>query len=203
MAIKKTKRSAEEKLTPTNIEYVIGLLEAEKPCTKKDACAILNIAYNTTRLQQIIDKHKDKLARDARHRAEKRGKPVTADETQYIIQEYLGGATIDSISKSTYRGTTLIKQVLDKHAVPIRARTTDYFKPELIPEEAMRDRFKVGEVVYSARYDSTAKIETELFENNRWVYRLWLLADKWQQKCYQPAEELASLEHLRAIGVKV
>ena len=68
MAAKKTKRQQEEKLTPSNIDYVISLLEAEKPITKKDACAILCIAYNTTRLQQIIDKHKEKQARDASKR---------------------------------------------------------------------------------------------------------------------------------------
>lgn len=203
MAIKRTKRNQEEKLTPSNIERVISLLECEKPITKKDACAILNIAYNTTRLQQIIDKHKDKLAREAKFRAEKRGKPVTKDELQYIIQEYLNGSTIDAISASTYRGPTLIKQVLEKHAVPVRARTQDYFKPELIPEEAMRDRFEVGEIVYSARYDSTAKIKSEMFQNGKWIYRIWLLADKWNQSAYQPAEELASLKHLVELGVKI
>ena len=203
MAARKTKRSQEEKLTPSNIEYVISLLEAEKPITKKDACAILCIAYNTTRLQQIIDKHKDKLARDAKFRAEKRGKPLTKDEIQYIIQEYIGGATIDSISNSTYRGPTLIKQVLDTYAVPIRSRSPNYFKPELIPEAAMRDRFNVGEIVYSARYDSTAQIKSEMNQNGKWIYRIWLLSDNWLQGAYQPAEELASLEHLREIGVRV
>ena len=203
MAIKRTKRNQEEKLTPSNIERVISLLEAEKPITKKDACAILCIAYNTTRLQQIIDKHKEKLARDASKRKEKRGKPVTNEEVQYIIQEYLEGATIESISGSIYRGSTLIRQILDKHAVPIRARTQDYFKPELIPEEAMRDRFEVGEIVYSARYDSTAKIKSEINQDGKWVYRVWLLSDKWQQYAYQPAEELASLKHLVELGVRV
>lgn len=203
MATRKTKRSAEEKLTPSNIEYVIGLLEAERPITKKDACSILNISYNTTRLQQIIDRYKDRQARDAKFRAEKRGKPVTKDEIQYIIKEYINGSTIDSISNSTYRGATLIKQVLDKYAVPIRARSPNYFKPELIPEEAMSDRFQIGEVVYSARYDSTAEVRSEIQQNGKWVYRLWLLAENWQQFCYQPAEELASLKHLEALGVKL
>ena len=203
MATRKSKRAQEEKLTPTNIEYVISLLEAEKPITKKDACSILNISYNTTRLQQIIDKHKDRLARDAKFRAEKRGKPVTQDEVQYIIQEYIGGSTIDAISNSTYRGPALIKQVLDKYAVPIRSRSPNYFKPELIPEAAMRDRFKVGDIVYSARYDSTAKVNAEIMQGDKWIYRIYLLSENWLQSAYQPAEELASLEHLREIGVRV
>lgn len=203
MATKRSKRSEEEKLTPSNIEYVISLLEAEKPITKKDACAILNIAYNTTRLTQIITKYKEGKERTAKKRAEKRGKPLSQDEVVYIIQEYISGSTIDSISNTIYRGTTLIKQTLDKYSVPVRARTTDYFKPELIPEGAVRDKFNIGEIVYSARYDSTAKIESERKQGDTWVYGIWLLAEKWQQRAYQPAEELASLEHLRELGVRV
>jgi hypothetical protein len=64
----------------------------------------------------------------------------------------------------------------------------------------MRSRFKVDEVVYSARYDSIARIEKESFQNDVWIYRIWLLAEKWQQYAYTPAEELASLEHLEKIG---
>jgi hypothetical protein len=88
--------------------------------------------------------------------------------------------------------------------VPIRVPGHTYFKPELIPEGAVRERFKVGEVVYSARYDSTARIDTEQpHPQHAWVYRIWLLSDKWKQSAYQPAEELASLEHLRVLGVRI
>lgn len=196
----------EDKLNDTNIERVIGLLEpAEgKPITKKDACQILGITYNTTRLGQIIEKYKEKKAKEAERRAALRGKPATQDEITYIIQEYLEGNTIDAISKSTYRSANFVKQLLEKYNVPIRATSHDYFRPELIPEGAMRDRFAVGEIVYSARYDSTARIETEQNDpRHGWVYRIWLLSDKWLQSAYQEAAELASLEHLRAIGVKV
>jgi hypothetical protein len=59
-------------------------------------------------------------------------------------------------------------------------------------------------VVYSARYDSTARIEAEQkHPEYGWIYRVWLLSEKWMQSAYQPACELASLEHLREIGVKI
>lgn len=205
------KRSAleEEKMTDANILRVIGLLEPKdegvKPITKKDACEILGMAYNTTRLGTIIQQFKDKRERDAQRRAEKRGKPATQDEVQYIISEYLNGETVDAITKSTYRSPQFVKNILDTHAVPIRKSSPDYFHPELIPEGAMRDRFKVGEIVYSARYDSTARIEAER-ENHPvhgWVYAIWLLSERWMQAAYQPASELASLEHLRELGVKI
>jgi hypothetical protein len=208
MATKKRSASEEELMTPANISKVIRLLEPEdgvKPITKKDACQILGMAYNTTRLGTIIEEFKKKQARDAERRAEKRGKPVTDDERVYIISEYLSGEPVDAISKSTYRSPTFVKSVLEANAVPIRVPGSSYFNPELIPEGAMRDRFKVGEVVYSARYDSTARIESER-ENHPvhgWVYGIWLLSDKWMQSAYQPASELASLEHLRALGVRI
>ena len=204
MATRKT--ADEDKLTDTNIERVISLLEPKegKAITKKDACQILGITYNTTRLGQIIEKYKAGKAKEAERRAALRGKPATQDEIVYIIQEYLEGHTIDAISKATYRSANFVKQLLEKHNVPIRATSHDYFRPELIPEGAMRDRFSVGEIVYSARYDSTARIDAEQADpRHGWVYRIWLLSDKWMQNAYAEACELASLQHLREIGVKI
>lgn len=203
---RKTKYGDEEKLDATNIEKVIKLLEpvdGSKAITKKDACAILNIAYNTIRLGTIIEKYKERKAADAKRRAALRGKPPTTGEIQYIISEYLRGEAIDSISKASYRGSAFIHHILEEYHVPIRARSQDYFKPILIPEEAVRDRFKNGEIVYSARYDSIAEIRDEVPHKDERVYRIWLLAEKWQQFAYQPASELASLEHLQQLGVKL
>jgi hypothetical protein len=45
-----------------------------------------------------------------------------------------------------------------------------------------------------------AKIE-DIFKPGQ--YRIYLLADKWRQYAYQPPEELASLEHLRKIGINI
>jgi len=208
MARKRTELE-EELMTDSNIERVIKLLEPKeegvKPITKKEACSILGMAYNTTRLGTILEKYKEKKAKDAERRAALRGKPVTKDEIVYIISEYLGGGTIDSISKYTYRSAHTINKVLADYAVPIRASSHDYFKPILLPEEALRDQFKLGEVVYSARYDSTARIDAEKYDAKRmcYVYRIWLISEKWKQFAYQEAYELASLQHLRELGVRV
>jgi hypothetical protein len=205
MATKRTKNSEDENLSVANIEKVIALLEPKedgvKPITKKDACAILNIAYNTTRLAKLIEAYKEKKAATAAKRASLRGKPATPGEISFIISGYLEGQPIDALSEKTYRSSSLIKQILDKYSVPIRAKAHDYFRPELIPEGAMRDRFKEGEIVYSARYDSIARIDGEMRQKGQWVYRLWLISDKWQQFAYQEAAELASLEHLKEVGV--
>ena len=208
MATRKKSVDEDTLMTPANISKVIRLLEPTeegvKPITKKDACQYLGMSYNTTRLGTIIEDFKKTQARNAERRAALRGKPATREDTVYIISEYLSGETVDSISKMTYRSPTFIKNILESNAVPIRIPGATYFNPELIPEGAVRDRFKIGEVVYSARYDSLARIDTETkTEKYGYIYRVWLMADKWLQAANQEAYELASLEHLRELGVRI
>jgi hypothetical protein len=208
MATRKRPALEEELMTDSNISKVIRLLEpteeGKKPITKKDACAILGMAYNTTRLGTIIEEYKQKQIRTAQRKSQLRGKPATQEEKVFIITEYLNGETVDAISKMTYRSSRFIKDILEGNSVPIRVPGSSYFSPELIPDGAIRDRFKIGEVVYSSRYDSTARIDAEQkSEKYGFVYRIWLLADKWQQNAYQEASELASLEHLREMGVRI
>ena len=208
MATRKKSASEEELMTTSNITRVIRLLEPTeegvKPITKKDACQILGMAYNTTRLGTIIDDFKKTQTRNAERRAALRGKPATQEDVVYIISEYLNGETIDAISKITYRSSSFVKNILEINAVPIRIPGSTYFTPELVPEGAMRERFQVGEVVYSARYDSLARIDTEQkTDKYGFIYRVWLLSEKWLQSAYQEAYELASLEHLRKLGVRI
>ena len=208
MATRKRPALEEELMTDANIARVIRLLEpteeGKKPITKKDACAILGMSYNTTRLGTIIEDYKQKQIRTAQRKSQLRGKPATQEEKVYIISEYLNGETVDAISKMTYRSSKFIKDVLEGNSVPIRVPGSSYFNPELIPDGAVRDRFRVGEVVYSSRYDSIARIDAEQkTEKYGFVYRIWLLSDRWLQSAYQEAGELASLEHLRELGVKI
>jgi hypothetical protein len=208
MATRKRPVLETELMTDANIAKVIKLLdpveEGKKPITKKDACAILGMAYNTTRLGTIIDEYKQKQIRISERKSQLRGKPATQEEKVYIISEYLNGETVDAISKMTYRSSRFIKDILEGNSVPIRVPGSSYFNPELIPDGAVRDRFKIGEVVYSSRYDSVARIDAEQkSEKHGFVYRIWLLAERWQQNAYQEATELASLEHLRQMGVRI
>jgi len=201
MAGRKTKNSEEEKITPQNLDKVIQLLEAEKPITKKEACSILNITYNTTRLGTLIEKHKEKKVRDQERRREKRGTPATLDEIRYVVESYLEGLAIDSICSAIYRSPGFVNQVLEDYAVPLRSKSYDYFKPQLIPDGAVKIRFKEGEVAYSTRYDSVCLVEAEVPHHEECVYRVWLMGERWKQYAYQPASELASLEHLKELGV--
>ena len=71
-----------ENLTKANIAKVIELLEAEKPITKKEACGILNITYNTTRLGNIIAEHKSDIERTAKMKAKLRGTPASESDIE-------------------------------------------------------------------------------------------------------------------------
>lgn len=199
----KRRANGDERLEPANMERVIEALEAEKPITKTAACAMLNIAYNTARLDKLIVAYKEKKELDAQRRKAKRGTPASIDEVGYMVVAYLEGATIDSISKGIYRGADFVKRVLEDNFVPLRKAPHDYFKPEIIPDGAVRERFAIGEKVYSVRYDSLAVIRAESTHKDGFVYRVWLDSESTQEFAYQPAWELASLQHLRDKGITI
>lgn len=208
MAGRKRSTLEQELMTDANISKVITMLEnppeGTKAWTKKECCQALGMTYNTTRLGTVIEEYKARVLRTQQRRAELRGKPVSPDDLVFMISEYLAGQSIDAISKSTYRSSGMIKRLLEANAVPLRVPGSSYFTPELIPEGASRERFNIGEVVYSARYDSLARIASEQQRPEYgYIYRVWLLGEQAQQSAYQEAYELASLEHLRKLGVRV
>jgi hypothetical protein len=195
----------EENLSEANIKKVIGLLEPEtgKPITKTLACQMLCISYNVKRLDTLITKYKDAQIFKARMAKEKRGTPATKDEIEYTIRQYMRGDPIAQISKDLFRSPQFLHLILDSHDVPRRPRVQDYFRPELVPESAVRESFEIGEKVYSARYDSLALIKN-LFPKKSGgenVYSIHLLDEKWNMFAYQPASELASLESITKLGV--
>lgn len=207
MSIKNIKlKPVEENLSEANMKKVISLLfptdTKVKAITKKLACEHLGISYNTARLDKLITTFKERETFRERKMSENRGKPADIEEIKYIIKEYMSGSSITQIAKDLYRGIQFVHTVLEKHEVPKKPKTQDYFKPELIPDSASRNEFALNEIVYSARYDSLAKI---LFEakssNGEKVYNILLTDEKWQMRAYQPASELASLDSIRKLGV--
>ena len=207
MATVRKSEAEEERMTDTNIARVIAMLtpteQDAKPWTKKEACSFLGMSYNTTRLASVIKAYEERIKYEKEKRAEKKGKPATDSELIFVIQSYIEGETLEAIAKSLYRGTSFVKNILISNSVTFRPTSHDYFSPTLIPDNAVRTRFGIGEIVYSAQYNVNAEIRgEELHKSGIYVYRVWLLGDE-QQFAYVPAYELASLEHLRKIGVKV
>lgn len=196
------KRNVNELLSDSNLEKVIGLLAAEKPITKKAACELLNISYNTTRLDNILREYKERLAYEKEQRQKKRYTAATPQEIDFAVSAYLEGTPVSEISKRIYRSTSFVTNILERLECPKRVLGSTYQNPELIPDSAIKESFNIGEKVWSARYNSMAEIEAEV-PTQPGVYRIWLLAEEWQQKAYQPYWELASLQHLRDKGITV
>lgn len=193
--------ASSDKLTPDNFEKVIALLSQEKPITKKVACEILGITYNTSRLDNLIKEYKEKLVFEKEQREKKRYKPATESEIQFIIEGYLNGESVAELSSRIYRSDSFVNTILDKTGVPKRSKAFSCFTPQLLPEACVAEKFTVGEKVYSAKYESLATIKKELIQNGEAVYSIYLEDERWQQYAYQPWWELGSLKHLKQYGV--
>ena len=193
-----------EKLDDNNVKYVTELLESNKPITKKEACGILRISYNTARLGNIIAGYKERAATEARLRAKNRGKSATDNEIVRAIEEYLNGDSISEIAKFMYRSSSFIKGIIRRFNVPVRSAASNYFSPELLPDEVLSEDYKPGELVWSARYNTTAIVDklVQTQEEHGNIYRIWTLG-KNQRYAAQPWYELGKLEHLQNLGVKL
>jgi len=220
MSKKRTKTQEHEKLTETNIAHVIKLLEAEKPITKKEACDILNITYNTTRLNKIIEEWKtDKEYRDKR-KAERRGKPATDIEISNIVMGYLEGDSVQDLAKRVFRSSAFVKSVIDRVGVPPRVVGEDRYKPAILPDACMADEFSRGEIAWSAAYHAPCEVikrlEGKVYEEKYGAncYQVWIKEKSVDANtgfglagggfnAFVPAYELGKLSHLKAYGVNV
>ena len=165
MAIKTRKH---ENLTETNIQHVIELLNAEKPVTKKEACSILNISYNTTRLNKIIEDHLETVAYRERRKSQNKGKGATEMEIKQIVNFYLDGSNISDIAKALYRSPAFIKAVVERVGIPQKLPQTDYEgrRNAMLPEQCVADSFEVGEKVWAVKQNYPALVEKYLGSRN-------------------------------------
>ena len=90
---RRLKKKDHENLSDTNIRKVIELLSGQAPISKKEACSILNIAYNTTRLQRIIDDFEERRKRieQTKESYKTKEKQQQKDEVADAITRFLSG----------------------------------------------------------------------------------------------------------------
>jgi len=214
----KVKAKEGENLTEAHIKRVIELLEAEKPISKKDACEILNISYNTTRLARIIEQYKQDQEEQQRRRAANRGKAATPHEIQTIIEGYLDGDAIAEISKRIYRSTGFVKEVIESVGVPQKVTAGDYWHAGLIPEQCAREEFERGQIVWHARRHCMAIVleQKQASDKTNNYYQVYVIEPIEEPSPYFPqfteyggyydgayAYDLGSLDHLKQYGVDV
>ena len=240
MARKVVKKKDYENLSTQNIEKVIALLNPSssaptttKAITKKEACDILNIAYNTTRLNKIIEEYHEKKAYTAQRKKKLRGRPASQAEIAEACESYLQGGTISEISKSLFRSPSFVRALLEKVGVPQRpANKEEKLGSHYYPDALMSDEYAEGEVAWSASYHGAVEVHARLtpeyvaskpglantdYESKYGcpVYAVYI-----KQKvdsddtffsnvtaggfsAYVPAYELCKLEHLKQYGVRI
>ena len=228
MAIRK---KAGEKLDEATLDRVSALLNQDNPITKKEACEMLNISYNTTRLGKILDDFNETTSYREVRKSQNRGKKATDMETKEAIETYLSGETITDISKRLYRSTTFVKNILDRVGVPEKLPKTKRKGPAYLPDECVSESFEKGEKVWSASYHAPAIIKQEYtkeYQNENAgiqyvnyeekygcsLYSIWVIEGETEWNDHfgyimggfaadQLAYDLGSLKHLEEYGVRL
>lgn len=217
MAVKRVKAKDHEKLSDSNVAHVIGLLEAGKPITKKEACEILNIAYNTTRLNNIIEGYKSRKAYEQKQKDKNRGKPATEDEIQTVVKMYLKGNNISDIAKDLFRSTSFVKGILDRVGVPQKAIGEEKFQTAILPDECVKEEFAEKEIAWSAKYHSPCQVLGKVGNIEKYgcdVYKIFIMEPLEEDIpgfpniniggffAYSPAYDLGSLSHLEKYRIR-
>lgn len=185
-----------ENLSDTQLGKVFNLLNAETPITKKKACELLNISYNTTRLNNIMQSYEERRDFAEKRRKKLRNTVLTDSDISFIISSYLDGLSLSEISERVFRSTGIVKRTLVKYNIPLRSSKISYFNPIFLPDNSIKEDYNKNDLVYSARYNQPAKIQSLYKEDDiSKIYRIWLFQD--MQYAYQPHYELGSLTEVQ------
>lgn len=231
MAKRSVKQKDHENLSDSNLRKVLGLLNStENTITKKEACEILNISYNTTRLAKILEEFKEREEYKKTRKAQLRGKPATNQEIAEIVLAYLRGDSFDAISSFTFRSSSFIKNIIERVGVPSRKLEDESWRTEVLPEPCISESFEVGQVVWSAKYHSACIIEQEMTINyqaeqpgysdinyekkySSKAYKIYVLTEEGEEStfssrkpgfyAYALAYDLGNLQHLKDYGVNL
>jgi hypothetical protein len=198
----RVKAKEHEKLDSATITRVVQALDSEKPITKKVACEMLNISYNTSRLKRIIEQFQNDQEFEIKRRKQLRGKPFDELEIRYTILNFLKGDSIAALARSQYRTADGIKKILKQYNIPAKDASNDYFNPTVIPDEAISEEFNIGELAWSARYNCVAIVDSlhSTGSGHGNIYGIWVFG-KHNEQALQPAYELGKLEILKELGV--
>ena len=156
-----------EQITQANITKVIELLnptDGSKPITKKEACGILNIAYNTTRLGNIIIEFNETMEFRAKRKAQNKGKAATPQEIKTTVGLYLEGSNISDIAKALYRSPAFVKGIIERIGVPQKLSMTDYEgrRNAMLPEQCVAEEFQPEEKIWAIKQNYPAIVQREL-----------------------------------------
>jgi hypothetical protein len=187
-----------EDISPSTIEKVIKYLSDEKGATKKAACDMLRINYNTTRLSKIIAEYEEQKTFTKLRRKQVRNTPLAKDDIKTICSMYLSGEPLSDITETTFRSSSVVKRVLLQQNIPLRSAKNNYQNPPLLPEDSIKEDYKKGDLVYSARYGSIAVVQSngKMTKEYGMIYPIKIAGD-YERSAYQPYYELSDLRKLQ------
>ena len=212
---RRVKKKSLEKLTDTNIQHVVDLLKGYDPITKKEACSILNISYNTARLTNIIDEYFERLDYKNKRKAQNKGKSAREDEIKRVVEDYLDGDSIMEIASHIFRSPSFVKGIIDRVGVPQRASVEQMKKgTPILPEACIAEEFEVGEVVWCPQYNAAAEVikeHKEAYYENTYkcrAYQVYVIKTSEFDQVFgfyadQLAYDLGRLRHLEQYGIDV
>ena len=171
-----------EKLDDINLQRVWEALNSNNPITKKEACEMLNISYNTTRLNKILEEHKDTMDYRAKRKSQLKGTKATTAEIKQVIEWYLDEHPVSEIAKSMYRSTTFVKNIINRTGIPEKRPATEQgsgAKIGYLPDECVSESFDPGEKVWCARHDLPAIVKKVMPNTKQTNY-----LQKYGAECY-------------------
>tara|TARA_Y100001938_G_scaffold150399_1_gene241148 strand:+ start:486 stop:1259 length:774 start_codon:yes stop_codon:yes gene_type:complete len=143
-------------ISEAKIRQAIWMIKAKK--TKKAVCEHLGIAYNTKRLDAIIQEFHDKQKREAELKKKARNKIFTKAEKQGIADSYMAGDAQSAIAKQFYVSPQRIKKILLEMNVPIRARGKNKSAQVDHIVQDLEVKFSKGDKVFFGDENSFAKV---------------------------------------------
>jgi len=136
-------------ITEAKIRNAIWYLKTGK--TKKFVCEFLGIAYNTKKLDSIIEEFHRKNEREAELKKAAKAKIFTQKEKESIAAQYLAGEAQATLAKQYFISPQRIKNILIETNTPIRGRGKN---SEAKVDHIIQDlevRFKAGDKVFLAK----------------------------------------------------
>jgi len=149
MAKRGIRTRSHEDLSTANIKRVLAALE--EGATKKVACEMLRISYNTTRLNNILEEYHAEVERVATRKAMNKGKPAAKHEIQQAITDYIEGDSITDIAKRLYRSSAFVKGIIDRVGVPRRPVGEEKASEVLLPDVCIKEEFQEGEIAWNSQ----------------------------------------------------
>ena len=120
---------------------------------------MLNIAYNTARLQRILDDYQDKVEYRELRKKQNRGRGASNEEIREAVERYLSGDSISEIAAGLFRSASFIKGIIERVGIPNTSKESGVIP---LPDSCIAESFSKGEVVWSAVYNKPARVDYEI-----------------------------------------